>query len=358
MARKTRKIRRAEVNYITIKTRLEPETQEDYLKLALLTEKFKKAVELAIRLQLKSIRKIEGVKEVSRLVLNNWWYSDSAWDYAKMLLKGARQNGGNPRHIQLKSKFLISKPKENENGNRNVRIEGLSVRIRSNGEWLKFKLRTAEKFLPVIFDAQKFKYGAQVVLRNGKVYLHIQVPFEIYLKRLGKTTKGGLYAGFDLNSDRVNMVILDGNGIIRDVKIEHFPEVNSPGFPKEKARGLRLIALARLLDYAYYHGVGVVFFEDLSWIKRKNGKTTNSKRGNRKASNFAKRELLEHGIVMALKRGFDVYLVNPSGSSKLGKELAQGLGLDIHTASAFVIGWWGVNSLKTHENSQKEEQIK
>jgi len=40
---------------------------------------------------------------------------------------------------------------------------------------------------------------------------------------------------------------------------------------------------------------------------------------------------------MAVKRGFEVYLVNPAGSSKLGEGLAWGL--DIHTASAFVIGW-------------------
>ena len=358
MARKTRKIRRAEVNYITIKTKLEPRTPEDYLKLALLTEKFRKAVELAIRLQLKEVKKSEGVKEVSRLVLNNWWYSDSAWDYAKMLLKGAKQNGGSPGHIHLKSKFLISKPKENENGNRNVKIEGVNVRIRSNGEWLDFKMKTAEKFLPVLLDAQKFKYGAQVVLRNGKVYLHIQVPFEVSLKHYGRATNGKLYAGFDLNSDRVNMIILDENSVIRDVRVEHFPEVNSQGFPRGKAKDLRLKALARLLDYAYYHGVGVVFFEDLGKIKRKNGKATSSKKGNRKASNFAKRELLEHGVVMALKRGFEVYLVNPAGSSKLGRELARGLGLDVHSSSAFVIGWWGVNSLKTHKHSQKEEQFK
>ncbi|MFA4700868.1 transposase [Pyrococcus kukulkanii] len=345
------------MNYVTIKIKLEPEKREDYLKLALLAEKFKRAVELAIRLQLKGVEKGEGVKEVSRLVLNNWWYSDSAWDYAKMLLRGAEQNGGNPRHIHLKSKFLISKPKENEKGNRNVRIEWPNVRIRSNGEWLEFRMKTAEKFLPVILDVQKFKYGAQVVLRNGKIYLHVQVPFGIYLKHLGKITRGRLYAGFDLNSDRVNMVILDETGIIRDVRVEHFPEVNSSGFSRRKARDLRLKALAQLLDYAYYHGVGTVFFEDLGKIKRRNGKAAGSRKGNRKASNFAKRELLEHGIVMASKRGFDVYLVNPAGSSKLGRELARGLGLDVHTASAFVIGWWGVNSLKTHENSQKEEQF-
>ncbi|WP_240703235.1 transposase [Thermococcus indicus] len=342
------------MNYITIKTKLEPVGQEDYLKLALLTEKFKRAVELAIRLQLRGIKKSEGVREVSRLILNNWWYSDSAWDYAKMLLKGAKQNGGNPRHIHLKSKFLISKPKENEKGNRNVRIEGLKVRIRSNGEWLNFKMKTTEKFLPVLLDAQKFKYGAQVVLRNGKVYLHVQVPFEVYLGRYRRTTNGRLYAGFDLNSDRVNMVILDGDGIIRDVRVKHFPEVNSPGFPRKKARDLRLNALARLLDYVFYHGVRVVFFEDLGRIKRKNGKATSSRRGNRKASNFAKKELLEHGVVMALKRGFNVYLVNPAGSSKLGREIAQWLGLDVHSASAFVVGWWGVISLKTHEHSRKK----
>ncbi|WP_245610473.1 hypothetical protein [Thermococcus celericrescens] len=231
----------------------------------------------------------------------------------------------------------------------------MNVRIRSNGEWLNFRMSAPEKFLSVILDVQKFKYGAQVVLRNGKVYLHVQVPFGIYLKHLGKTTGGGLYAGFDLNSDRVNMVTLDENGIIRDVRVEHFPEVNSPGFSRRKARDLRLKTLARLLDYAFYHGVGTVFFEDLSRIKRRNGKATNSKKGNRKASNFAKKELLEHGVVMASKRGFDVYLVNPAGSSKLGRELAQGLGLDVHTASAFVIGWWGVNSLKTHKHPKEEQ---
>lgn len=355
MVERTRKIRRAEVNYITIKTRLEPETEDDYLKLVLLGERFRKSVEVAIRLQLKGIKKSNGVKEISRLILNNWWYSDSAWDYAKMLLMGARHNGGNPKHIHLKSKFLISKPKENEKGNRNVRIDNLKVKIRSNGEWLNFKLRTAQGSVPVLLDAQKFKYGAQVVLKGGNIYLHVQVPFEIYLRHFGKTPKGHLYAGFDLNSDRVNMIILDEDGIIRDVKVEHFPRVNSPGFPKGKARDLRLKALSQLLDYAYYHGVGTVFFEDLERIKRKNGKTVNLKRGNRKASNFAKKELLKYGIVMALKRGFRVFLVNPSGSSKLGRELSRGLGLDVHSSSAFVIGLWGLNSLKTHEYSQKEK---
>ncbi|WP_240912122.1 MULTISPECIES: hypothetical protein [unclassified Thermococcus] len=67
----------------------------------------------------------------------------------------------------------------------------MKVKIRSNGEWLNFKLRTNEKFIPILLDAQKFKYGAQVILRNGKVYLHVQVPFEVYLRHFGKRAKGG-----------------------------------------------------------------------------------------------------------------------------------------------------------------------
>lgn len=72
------------------------------------------------------------------------------------------------------------------------------------------------------------------------------------------------------------MVILDENGIIRDVKVVHFPEVNSPGFSKWKAKDSRVKALSQLLDYAYYHGVRVVFFEDLERIKRRNGKAASS----------------------------------------------------------------------------------
>jgi len=47
-------------------------------------------------------------------------------------------------------------------------------------------------------------------------------------------TCGNLIASFDLNSDRINMVIVDDDGKIRDVKVKH-PEVTSHGFPKNKA---------------------------------------------------------------------------------------------------------------------------
>jgi IS605 OrfB family transposase len=75
--------------------------------------------------------------------------------------------------------------------------------------------------------------------------------------------------------------------------------------------------LAELLDYAYYHNVGIVLFEDLEQIKKR--KFTNCRKANRKISKFAKRELLHYGVTMSLKRGFKVFLVNPSYTSKIAK---------------------------------------
>ncbi len=98
---------------------------------------------------------------------------------------------------------------------------------------------------------------------------------------------------------------------------------------------MRFQALAKLLNYAYNHGVGIVLFEDLEKIKRR--KYTKNKIANRKITQFPKRELLKHAVVRALKYGFKVYLVNPSHTSKVGERIGKELGLDKHTASACIL---------------------
>ena len=346
-------IRRGRVDYITIKGILIPKSNDDYLKLALLCERFKKAVEVGIRLQINKVKKSDGIKVLSREFINNWWYSQSAWDYAKLLFKGAKANNGNPKHIHLKSKFVISYPKSNEGGNRNIKLSENSVKIRFGKEWLLFECKFPNKFRELVKEVQNYKYGAVITMRDGRIYINLQVPFEIYLKYFGRENSGKLFAGFDLNSDRINMVIVDEFGSIREVKNIHFHEVVSPGFSKNKAKDLRLKALSKLLDYAYYHNVGVVFFEDLDLIKRnkKNGKLK-SKKGNRKANLFAKKQLLNYGITMALKRGFRVYLVNPAYTSKNAKKIKDKLGLDVHTTSAYVICCKGLKLINNHDCSR------
>jgi len=80
-----KQVREARVDFITIRGLLIPETQEDYLRLALLCHRFRESVNKAIRMQL------EGIKIVKELrkFLDNYWYAQSACDYAKMLVKGS-----------------------------------------------------------------------------------------------------------------------------------------------------------------------------------------------------------------------------------------------------------------------------
>ena len=54
------------------------------------------------------------------------------------------------------------------------------------------------------------------------------------------------------------MAMVGKQGFIRDVETEWYPEVASHGIPRNKANAVRLQALAKLLNYAYHHNVGVV----------------------------------------------------------------------------------------------------
>lgn len=253
-------------------------------------------------------------------------------------------SGSNPLRIRIWKFFIASRGFTEKKGNRNIRLfstSELRVNIPRKG-WVKFKILFGRQYIPLVNElvekalSKKLSYTGKIVFRSGGIYLHISVPIELYLKYFCKGgAKGRLIASFDLNSDRINMVIVDGQGVIRDVKTVYFPEVTSHGFPGSKANTIRLQALAKLLLYAYHHGVGVVLFEDLWRIKER--RYTGNRSANRKITRFPKRKLLGHAVVMAMKYGFKVYLVNPAYTSKTGEKLEDKLGLDRHAASAYML---------------------
>ncbi|MEM3959828.1 MAG: hypothetical protein QW200_05855, partial [Ignisphaera sp.] len=69
---------------------------------------------------------------------------------------------------------------------------------------------------------------------------------------------------------------------------------------------------------------------------------------NRKIASFAKRKLIMHGVLKALKLGLTIVLVNPAGtsSSATHRQIMKEKGLDKHTASAFIIAYRGLKKLK------------
>jgi hypothetical protein len=169
--------------------------------------------------------------------------------------------------------------------------------------------------------------------------IHLQIPLWLYLKHFSslKPNGYGLIAGFDLNSDRLNVVVVSKDGKVVTKKTWWYPDVTRPGFPKGKAMALRLNALSQALNFLSRVGVDYVAFEDLFLIKKR--KFTRSKSGNRKVSRFAKKQLLVHGVIKSLRLGFNVVLVNPKGTtnSEDHDKVMREKGFDRHTASAYLL---------------------
>ncbi len=356
-------VREPEITHATIIGRVVPLDNESYMELVLLAYRFRKALTKAIKMYAKGLDKNIIVKEITREL--NLGYADTIYKLAKLIVEGAKSNGSNPLKIRIKKLFVASRGFSANRGNRNIRLlstSELRVNIPWKG-WIKFRVLFGKRYIPLVNEvvekalSKQLSYIAKIVFRDDKAYLHLSVPIELYLKHFSKgRARGSLIAGFDLNSDRINMAIVDKYGIIRDVRAEWFPEVTSHGYSRNKANTIRLQALAKLLDYAYLHGVDVVVFEDLARIKKR--RYTKSKTANRKITRFPKRKLLQHGIVMAMKYGFRVYLVNPAYTSKIGEKLGKELGLDKHTASAYILAlkYLGVANLISGSSSIQRNQ--
>ena len=335
-------VREPEITHVTITGRVIPLDNESYMELVLLAYRFRKSLIKAVKMYAKGLNKNTIVKEITKKL--NLGYADTIYKLAKLIVKGTRHNESNPLKIKIRKLFIASRGFASNKGNRNIRLlstNELQVNIPWKG-WVKFKVVFGKQYIPLVNEliekalSKQLSYSGKIVFRNDKPHLHVSVPIELYLKYFRKGgARGKLVAGFDLNSDRINMVIVDKQGIIRNNKTEWFPEVTSHGFPRNKANTIRLQALAKLLDYAYRHGVGTVLFENLGRIKKR--RYTRSRTANRKITRFPKRKLLQHGVVMAMKYGFQVHLVNPAYTSKIGEKLGKTLGLDKHTASAYTL---------------------
>ena len=334
----------------TVLGKLDFENGENRALLLYTMRLFRDAVEFAHNLLKKGLSKNQIVKLVTSRVLNNKWYSMSAYVRAKLYEE--------QQFLKLRKPQLYSVGSSDEGGNRNIKLVSSSiVKIKipsANGRhrWISCKVGFGRKHIPVIrrVIGEGISYGAGISLKDGKFFLYVNVPVEIYAEEMRNeirsNAKPKYFAGFDLNSDRINMVIVDGRGEIRDVKSEHFPEVTSHGFPKEKAKTIRQHALAKLVKYAREHGAKYFVIEILKRTKTK----TMSKTANRKISKFALREYLNQMRILAKKIDGTLIEVDPAYTSIDAIPLAKKLGIDRHTASAYLIALRGLMLLKNHKN--------
>jgi len=309
-------------------------------KLLHLMRMFRDAVEMAHYHMRKKFEASESKRRLTKFLCNAW-YASSAMKKAKLYVSQEKLKLTKP---QL---FSVGCSGNMEKGNRNIRListDKVLVKIpHADGkhEWLELKTKFGKKYLDLVSKliSEEYSYGASIVLKeeNGKInfFLHISIPIDLYVQFFKKSSRNkivGYIAGFDFNSDRINMVIINKNGILLDVKSEHFPEVTSHGFPREKAKGLRRQALAKLVKYARNHGVKYYVVENLERSKKK----TICRKANRKISKWAVREYLTQMEILVKKVDGILVKINPMYSSVAARFLAKDLGLDVHTTSCLL----------------------
>ncbi len=297
----------------TIKGKLELEDLER-AKLFYTMRLFKEAVEKAHHLIKKGIPKKEIIKSLQWTIPNSH-YSEAA--YRKACLYEPQN------HLSLKNPLLFSHGKGagRENGNRNIQIEGEKIKIKiphadGKHEWIEGKINVQSKHRQFLDKLKDYGYATSISIKEGKYRAYINIPIELYGERSDKIKQEvSNIASFDLNSDRINMTLMRTNGL-----------------------------LSELIEYAVAQGVRTFVFEKL---KMKGKKSISSKTRNRKMSNFAAREFISHAEIMIKKRGGEFKQVNPTYSSKNARIINQNLGMDVHTASALVLGLRYLHTPKT-----------
>jgi len=203
-------------------------------------------------------------------------------------------------------------------------------------------------------EKKEIGYPARVIIKeynaySDRVYLYsklqIMVPYTLYkeiMKRYDKPLSD-LIAGIDANTDRLNLVIVDSKGNLRDKKTFWFDETVSRGYNKERAWSRINEAIHKLLDYAYNNGVSTIVLENPNvvgylryyWIRNGEKKGRNY---NFKVSIF-RNSLIEWISYKAPLYSINVVYVSPKGTthSKEHDKIMMEKGLDRHTASAYLI---------------------
>jgi len=335
--------------FVTINGRVEFEGVERISRIAYY---YSKTVKAGINLALKGVSLNDAVKELYTIIPYAF-YAETAYKQALALVNGNK--------VEIKKRWIACRGNKSDNGNRGIKFHVLEdhveVRVKDPwGKWVFGKAYFGKEYLPLLKELEELSrrkeegYGAVVSFKDYPM-IHLQIPLWLYLKYFSspKPNGYGLVAGFDLNSDRLNVVVISKGGEIIANKTWWYSDVTRPGFPKGKARALRLNALSQALIFLSRVGVDYVAFEDLFLVKRR--KFTRSKSGNRKITRFAKKQLLIHGVIKALRLGFNVVLVNPKGTtnSEDHDRIMREKGFDRHTASAYLIALKGLEVIKNNE---------
>lgn len=299
-------------------------------------------------------------------IIPNSRYADSAIILVMGIYESCRELGIEFRNVEL-SDWLMFQQSWLEYPAKNITLkpgyEFHITTVRYDGLISRVVVRPTVpenyKGLLDIVLTRHVKYMGRVVVRdygvrNNQLWVRgevqITVPMDIYYEYMTKYKRndGKLVGGVDVNTDRINLAIVDENGELVDHKTFWFSEVTARGFPRQKAWRIISMRIHEMLDYAYNNGVKTLFLENpevlgrlrLMWIRNGDRKHENY---NYKVSVF-RSSIIERIAMKAPLYSIRVGYVNPRGTTNsVGHdELMKKYGLDRHTASAHLTALRGL----------------
>jgi hypothetical protein len=206
---------------------------------------------------------------------------------------------------------------------------------------------------------ERVRYMGKVVVKDYGVRgnqlwvrgeVHMTVPLDIYYEHMARHRRnaGKLVGGVDVNTDRINLAIIDSTGRLIDHRTFWFSETTARGFPKHRAWSIIGMRIHEMLDYAYNHGVKTLFLENpevlgwlrLMWVRSGNRKHENY---NYKVSVF-RSSIIEKIVLKAPLYSIKIGYVNPRGTTNSIEhdELMRKYRLDRHSTSAYLIALRGL----------------
>jgi len=299
-------------------------------------------------------------------VIPNRRYADGAIILVMGVYESCRALGIDFRSVEL-SDWLMFQQSELEYPAKSITLkqnhEFHVTTVRYNGSTGRVIVKpTVPRNYRELLDAiltGRVEYMGRVVItdygvRNNRLWVHgevhITIPLDVYYEHMVRHRRntGRLFGGVDVNTDRVNLAIIDEEGELRDTHTFWFSEVTARGFPMHNAWGIIGMRIHELLDYAYRHGVKTLFLENpeilgrlkLMWVRGGDRKHENY---NHKVATF-RSSIIERIALKAPLYSIRVSYVNPKGTtnSKEHDEIMKKYGLDRHTTSAYLTALRGL----------------
>jgi len=305
-------------------------------------------------------------RSIAYEIIPNRRYADGAVTLVMSIYESCRELGIDFRSVEL-SDWLMFQQSELEYPAKSITLkqnhEFHVTTVRFDGSIGRVILKpTIPRSYRELLDAiltGRVEYMGRVMVRDYGVRdnqlwirgeVHMTVPLDIYYEHMArhKRNNGKLIGGVDVNTDRINLAIIDSIGRLIDHKTFWFSETTARGFLKHRAWSIIGMRIHELLEYAYNHGVKTLFLENpeilgrlkLMWVW--NG-GRNHENYNYKVMIF-RSTIIEKIALKAPLYSIETKYVNPRGTtnSKEHDELMRKYRLDKHTTSAYLTALKGL----------------